>query len=145
MPVALLAENAFPVSIGIDGPRQGQDEMRPLKSGASGYDAILRTLDLMARRGRPRHLSARATVTPRTPDIVSLVAHLVGLGFDSAGVSPVLVSQVPGERYGEADFDRLLAAMIATAETAKSAILGGRRLHLRPHVQFLAGRQRSAP
>lgn len=125
--VELLAENAFHVSISIDGPREVQDHMRPLKSGASGYEAILRTLELMERRGRPRHLSARATVTPRTPDIAELVTHLVSLGFDSVGVSPVLVSPAPGERYGEADFGRLLAAMIATAEIAKSAILAGRR------------------
>lgn len=125
--IDLLAANSFHVSISIDGQREIHDQLRPNKSGGGSYDAILRNLERMNRRGRPRHLSARATVTPRTDNVPSVIDHLIGLGFDSAGVSPVLVSQRWDDRYDESDFDRLLEGMVEIALTTTSAIFARER------------------
>ncbi len=57
---------AFPycVQMSVDGPRERNDDARPMKNGASSYDCVVRAVELMNGVGRPRSLVARTTVTP---------------------------------------------------------------------------------
>ena len=122
-----FAENDFQIAVSIDGPRAANDTARPLASGSGSYDRIVAALALFETHGRPRHLSARATVTPRSGDLGETLDHLIGLGFDSVGFSPVLVSPDPKYAFTRADFDAFCAAMIACGKTAKAALLAGAR------------------
>ncbi|MGQ0446248.1 MAG: radical SAM protein [Beijerinckiaceae bacterium] len=125
--IVFLHDHSFQVSISIDGPAETHDRARRTKSGRGSYARIIDALERMARLGRPRHLSARATVTPRSGDVPAIVDHLIGLSFDSVGVAPVLTSPVPNDNYNGEDFSRLLAGMIATGRRTAEAIHRGQR------------------
>lgn len=116
--VRLFRELPFTVQVSIDGNRNTNDLARPMKGGASSYDAVLHTLDLFRRHGRPRQLSARVTVTPQTMDLPEILEHLLGLGFDDVGFAPVLVSPNPKCEFRSEQFDAFLAQMIACGRTA---------------------------
>lgn len=125
--VRFLADFDFYVAISIDGGKAHNDAQRPLKGGGSAYDRVLDALEKFERLGRPRHLSARATVTPGSGPLRPILDHLVELGFDSVGFSPVLVSPDPLRAFTVADFDEFREGMIACGEVTKQAILAGRR------------------
>lgn len=125
--VNFLSDNDFHVAISIDGPKSVNDAQRPLNGGGSAYDRIVATLEKFDRLGRPRHLSARATVTPGGGPLMITLDHLIGLGFDSVGFSPVLVSPNPRSAFTPDDFARFGDDMIACGEKAKVAILARRR------------------
>jgi uncharacterized protein len=123
----LMSEHPFQVAFSVDGPKALNDRLRTLRVQGSAYDALLRSLALMQRFGRPSHLSARITVTPQTRDLPGTLEHVLGLGFDSAGFAAVLVAPDPALAFAAADFDALLAGMIACGERARSALLQRRR------------------
>lgn len=125
--VELLARHSTQVAISIDGPKTINDRARPLNGGGSSHDRIVEALALFARSGRPRHLSARITVTPMARDLPEILEHVLSLGFDSAGFSPVLVSPNPSLQFAEEDFRWLLQGMIACGKRAAQAIVAGRR------------------
>ena len=126
---ALLARHPFQVTVSLDGPAEVHDRQRRLPGDRDGaYAATRRGLDLLARHGRPRHLSARVTVTPGTASrLRPTLDHLLGLGFDEVGFAPVLVSPDPRLALGPDDFGRFLAEMVDCGEAALAAIAAGRR------------------
>jgi len=125
--VRLLADHDFQVAVSIDGPKALNDAQRPLNGGGSAYDRVLAALERFDRLGRPRHLSARATVTPAGGPLLAILDHLVALGFDSVGLSPVLVSPDPRLGFTSADFGRFRDHMIDCGTKAKRAILARER------------------
>ncbi|MFO1323633.1 MAG: SPASM domain-containing protein [Burkholderiales bacterium] len=125
--VRLLARHSVQVAVSIDGPRDVHDRARPLNGGGSAYDRVRGALSLFARIGRPRHLSARITVTPQAMDLPATLEHVLSLGFDSAGFSPVLVSPNPAFAFRAEDFRALLAGMVECGTRAARAIEAGRR------------------
>ena len=125
--VRFLAAYDFYVAISVDGARARNDAQRPLKGGGSAHERVVSALEKFDRLGRPRHLSARATVMPRSGSLPPVLDHLVGLGFDSVGFSPVLVSPNPLQAFTAGDFDEFRDGMIACGEATKRAILEGRR------------------
>lgn len=110
----LLSDHPFHVAVSIDGPKELHDAHRPMKANGSAYDRIMASLAHFERiGGRPRHLSARVTVTPRTGRLLPILDHLVTLGFDEVGFSPVLAAP-PGREafaFDSASLDHLLGAM----------------------------------
>lgn len=72
---ALLARFPFCVAVSLDGPPRVNDCQRRLLRGGSAYGAVLRSLDLFAKHGRPRHLSVRVTVTPDSGALVPILDH----------------------------------------------------------------------
>lgn len=122
----LLAAYPTQISVSIDGPRALHDAARPVRAGGSSYDAILRALQLFEEMGRPRHLGARITVTPRSRDLPGILDHVLSLGFDSAGFAPVLVSPRPEEAFSAGDFAWFLEDMKACGAKAAELILAGR-------------------
>lgn len=124
--VDLLTRYTTQVAVSIDGPRSLHDASRPLRSGGSSYDRLLRTLRLFAQCGRPRHLSARITVTPRAKNLREILEHVVSLGFDSAGFAPVLVSPRPADAFTTEDFIWFLEGMKECGTKAVEQILARR-------------------
>lgn len=125
--VELMARHPFYVTISLDGARAAHDRHRRLLSGGGTYDRVVRTLGLFETYGRPQHLSARATVVPPVADLAAMLEHLIGLGFDSVGMAPVLSAPTPSFEMAGAHFQALLREMVACGELAKRAILEGRR------------------
>lgn len=125
--VRFLADHDFHLAISIDGPKALNDTQRPTNDGRSAYDAVVAALGKFDRIGRPRHLSARASVMPGTGPLEPILDHLIALGFDSVGFTPVLVSPDPRAAFTTADFERFRDDMIACGRAAKRAILTGVR------------------
>ena len=124
---ALFAAYPFSVAVSIDGGRAANDRQRPMHDGSGSYDRITRGLAVLERHGRPRHLSARMSVTPRTGGLAPALGHLIGLGFDSVGFAAVLTSPDPALAFAAADFTRFLAEMVDCGRTALAHLLAGRR------------------
>jgi uncharacterized protein len=121
--VCFLRDNKFQVAVSIDGPKGINDAQRPLNNKQSSYDRVVAALEKFERLGRPRHLSARATVAPGTGPLLATLDHLVALGFDSVGFSPLLVSPNPRLAFSAAQFGAFSEDMIACGMKAKQAIL----------------------
>ena len=121
--VRFLADEDFQVAVSVDGPKALNDSQRPLKIAGSAYDKVMEALERFDRIGRPRHLSARATVAPRRGPLQATLDHLIGLGFDSVGFSPILVSPDPAFAFTEPDFETFRDEMIACGTRAKDALL----------------------
>jgi uncharacterized protein len=111
-----LAEHEFYISVSLDGDPIQNDRFRVLNSGTGSYAAVERSIRMFREHGWPRHLSARATITPRGARLIDIVDHLVSLDFDSVGVAPVLVSPDPALAFSDGDFDKLLEQMIQCGE-----------------------------
>ena len=122
----LLSSCRMHVAVSIDGPKDINDAVRPMKGASSSYDRIVQGLQVLHTHGRPHHLSARITVTPASRDLPHILDHVLSLGFDSAGFSPVLVSPDPSSAFQSADFDWMLEGMVACGEKAVASILEGR-------------------
>ncbi len=123
----LFADFPFTVTVSIDGGRALHDAQRPMRDGSSSYDRVLAGLAMFEAGRRPRHLSARVTVTPRTGELLPILDNLVDLGFDEVGFAAVLVSANPALAFGADDFPPFLERMIACGEKALREISAGRR------------------
>ena len=124
---ALFEEFPFTVSVSLDGDREANDAVRRVRDGSSAYDRVRRGLEVLAGHGRPRHLSARVTVTSRTGELLPVLEHLIGLGFDEVGFAAVLVSPDPALAINPAGFPLLLERMVACGEVALAELTAGRR------------------
>ncbi|GAA6179577.1 thioether cross-link-forming SCIFF peptide maturase [Shimia sp. NS0008-38b] len=126
--VALLGDYPFSVAVSLDGGRATNDLQRRMRGGHSAYDRIIAGIGkLMSAPRRPRHISLRATVTPRSGDLVQMLEDMVALGVDEAGFAPALVSPDPKDSFQAADFEKLLTGLIACGERAREALLSRRR------------------
>lgn len=123
----LVARYRTQVAVSIDGPKAVNDAVRPMNGGGSSYDRIIQGLQVFEKHGRPYHLSARITVTPGARDLPGILDHVLSLGFDSAGFSPVLVAPDPSQAFEPADFDWMLEGMIACGQKAQQSILARER------------------
>ena len=126
MDAKLFTEFPFTVSVSVDGYKHDNDHIRKMNDGSSSYEHLKRSIKTINKCGRPRHLSARVTVTPKTGDLLAVLDHLIGLGFDEVGFAAVVVSPIPSLAFSEKDFSTFLENMIACAKKAKKEILAGR-------------------
>jgi uncharacterized protein len=122
----LFAEFPFTVAVSIDGTREQHDAVRRMNGGKSSYDRLIEGLDLFNRYGRPRHLSARVTVTPRTGELLPILDHILGLAFDEVGFAAVLVSPNAALAFSPDDFPVFLEGMIECGKKALREIGEGR-------------------
>jgi uncharacterized protein len=124
---ALFAEFPFGVQVSLDGRREENDAARPLNGGGSSYDRAVAALGLIERVGRPRQLTVRVTVTPRTGDLLPILDHLIGLGVDDVGFAAVVVSPSPAHAFAPGDFPRFLERMIACGRATLERLIAGER------------------
>jgi uncharacterized protein len=122
----LFAEFPFTVAVSIDGTREQHDAVRRMNNGSSSYDRLLEGLATLESYGRPQHLAARVTITPKTGELLPILDHAVGLGFDEVGFAAVLVSPNPAFAFSRDDFPVFLKRMIACGEKALGEIAAGR-------------------
>jgi uncharacterized protein len=122
----LFARFPFTVTVSVDGPPDVHRRLRMLNDGGDAYARLVSRLGVFAHR-RPRYLSARVTVTPVTGDLVALLNHVIGMGFDDVGFAPVLVSPTPTLAFAAADFTRFLQQMILCGSRSLNEALAGRR------------------
>jgi uncharacterized protein len=118
----LFRDHGFHVAVSLDGDQIANDAARRMHDGSGSYRRAVAGIALLQRDGRPGHLSARATVTPATGDLVSILDHLIGLGFDSAGFAAVLTSPDPALAFAERDFAGFLRGMIGCGQKALEAL-----------------------
>lgn len=123
----LFAEFPFTVAVSVDGDQRQHDALRRMRDGSSSYERLREGLTVLARHGRPRHLAARATVTPRTRDLLPALDHLIGLGFDEVGFAAVLVSPNPALAFTPENFPVFLERMTACGRKALRELAAGRR------------------
>jgi len=122
----LFSEYPFIVQVSLDGPPEINDEARPLKGGSGSYERVIAGLEMFSRFGRPKTLSCRVTVTPSSGRLLPILEHLISLGFDDVGFSPVLVSPDPKCSFSKLDFDQLLVEMAECALKTSVELAAGR-------------------
>jgi uncharacterized protein len=122
----LFAEFPFTLAVSIDGNQQQHDAIRRMNDGSSSYEQLLAGVNILNRYGRPQHLAARVTVTPKTGELLPILDHILSLGFDEVGFATVLVSPDPNLTFSTADFPVFLERMIACGEKAVQEIVAGR-------------------
>lgn len=121
--VELFANNPFTVCISLDGNKKTHNIHRKNHQGRGSYDNTIERLSLFNKIGKPEQLSARSTVTPKSMNLLESLDHLVNLGFDDVGFSPVLVSPDPNLTFTTKDFEQFLQEMIKCGEKAVSNII----------------------
>lgn len=122
----LFATFPFTVAVSIDGSREQHDAVRRMNNGSNSYDRLLEGLAVLERYGRPEHLSARVTVTPKTGELLPILDHILSLGFDEVGFAAVLVSPDSAYSFSQGDFPTFLERMVACGEKALGNIKAGR-------------------
>jgi uncharacterized protein len=122
----LFAEYPFTVAVSIDGTHQQHDAVRRMNNGSSSYKRMLEGLAVLNDYGRPQHLSARVTVTPKTGDLLPILDHILSLGFDEVGFAAVVVSPDPAFAFSRDDYPVFLERMIACGKKALREIAAGR-------------------
>ena len=122
----LFTEYPFTVAISVDGNQQQNDRLRPMNNGSSSYEALQQGLEILDRYGRPQHLAARITITPKTGKLLPILDHVINLGFDEVGFAVVLVSPDPSLAFTAEDFSQLLQEAIACGTKAVAEIKAGR-------------------
>lgn len=122
----LFAAHPFTVAVSLDGDRAGHDALRRAPGGGSAYDRLREGLAVLARHGRPRHLSARVSVTPYTGRLPDILEHGIGLGFDEVGFAAVVSAPDPAYEIDTAAFSGFLEGMVACGEKALHELSAGR-------------------
>jgi uncharacterized protein len=122
----LFAEFPFTVAVSIDGNREHNDTVRRMNNGSSSYDRLCEGLDLLSSYGRPHHLAARVTVTPKTDELLPILDLVLSLGFDEVGFAAVQVSPDPTLTFTPEDFPIFLARMISCGQKALGEVAAGR-------------------
>ncbi|MDQ7794317.1 MAG: radical SAM protein [bacterium] len=83
----LLSRHHVSIQVSVDGTRELQNRLRPLRGNGDSFNAVARNLDSARRIAGNIH--GRATVTNLCPDALDLTVQLMSLGFDSVSLQPV--------------------------------------------------------
>ncbi|MFF1370388.1 SPASM domain-containing protein [Streptomyces virginiae] len=122
----LFAAHPFTVAVSLDGDRVGHDALRRAPGGGSAYDRLRAGLEVLDRYGRPRHLSARVSVTPYTGRLIDILEHGIGLGFDEVGFSAVVSAPDAAYEIDTAAFTGFLTQMVECGQAALRELAAGR-------------------
>ncbi|MDQ0784648.1 radical SAM/SPASM domain-containing protein [Streptomyces sp. B3I8] len=122
----LFAEHPFTVSVSLDGDRAGHDALRRTRGGGSAYDRLRAGLEVLRLHGRPRHLAARVSVTPRTQRLLDVLEHGISLGFDEVGFAAVVSAPDPAFEINYDAFAGFLDRMLECGRTALREVTAGR-------------------
>jgi uncharacterized protein len=122
---AFFARHGFAVTVSMDGTEEAHDRQRPFRDGRGSYRRILANLAPLFEQGEALQVMARVTVTPRNLALRESLDHLIGLGFDSVGFSPVLKSPGGTDEMQTPDLEVLLQQMIACGEAFTTKTIAG--------------------
>ena len=114
--VRLLRENAFAVSVSLDGAASVNDRHRRARNGVSGFAAALSALRrLLDDPGRAR-IAARATIARDDLRVSERIEALADAGFGEIGVSPLRTSPDASLVLRDQDWPQFLDEMIRAAD-----------------------------
>jgi uncharacterized protein len=119
--------HGFAVTISLDGPRETHNALRPYKSGAGSFDAIIRRIQPLLARQRRMQVSARVTVTPANLELRSALDEFIERGFHSVGFSPMLSAPSGHGEMQPADLKLMLGQMIDCGAEFERRTLAGER------------------
>lgn len=122
---AFFARHRFAVTVSMDGNEELHDRQRPFRNGRGSYRRILANLAPLFEYGEALQVSARVTVTPRNLALRETLDHLIGLGFQSVGFSPVLKSPGGADEMQMPDLDVLLGQMIECGQAFTAKMIAG--------------------
>lgn len=112
-----LGENAFAVSISIDGDASLHDVARRDRSGGGSYvAAVSGTRTLLEHPGRAR-VAARATITRQDLRVMERIEALASIGFSEIGVSPLRTSPDQTLPLTTRDWPVFLGEMVRAADS----------------------------
>jgi uncharacterized protein len=121
----LLRDNAFAVTVSLDGDAAVHDAQRPTYGRAGSYDAVCRAIGpLLAAPGHAK-IAARATVSRSNFDLPARFEAIRAVGFSEVGFAPLKAAPAGGALAGD-DWLRYLEALcdVARRELA-NALAGG--------------------
>lgn len=124
--VDFLGKYKFTVAVSLDGPPDLNDLQRPKKNGLGSTEDAMHGLSLLLSNS-DIHVSIRATVTPKTGCLKTVLDSLISLGAQEVGFAPVLVSPNPEFEFQDEDFNNFLNSMIECGEESKRNILKGEK------------------
>lgn len=117
----LLRDNAFSVTVSLDGSAALNDATRATKGGGGSWARVVeRITPLLDNPGNAR-VAARATVTRRHLSVRDRVEALCAVGFGEVGVAPVRTSPDTAACLTDDDWPTFLRAMIEAADDDWSA------------------------
>lgn len=114
--IEFLCRNRFGLKVSMDGPKDIQDDMRPLKSGKGSYDLVAENLKrLLKRRG---HLSVRPTLNSHNLEMNRLAHFFEEFGFTRIGFGIAEGSCFAKEDYdfGPEEFEKIFSEYEITAK-----------------------------
>lgn len=83
----LMNVEKFSIMVSLDGPKQVQDILRPMRDGQSSYDRVIPNIQLLL-KSRNGRVTSRATICSINTDLVALAKHSKDVGFAHAVLSP---------------------------------------------------------
>lgn len=125
--IDLFAEHGFAVTVSIDGIAEEHDAVRKTRSGDGTWDRVIAGIQPLLDRQPELQVSARASVTPANMNIRRTVRELIGLGFHSVGIAPVLRSPNGAGELDPGALDRLLDELKGASADFLEAVERGQR------------------
>ena len=119
-----FAKNGFAVTVSLDGIGHVHDQQRPFANGRGTFARIIERIAPLFEVKPALNVAARVTVTPKNLSIKETVDGLIGLGFASVGVSPVLRSSKPVE-MSPSDLEVMLEGMKACGNAFREKLAVG--------------------
>jgi len=83
----LMNREKFGIMVSLDGPKEVQDILRPMRDGQSSYDRVIPNIELLL-RSRNGQITSRATICSMNIDLVALAKHSRRIGFAHTVLSP---------------------------------------------------------
>ena len=121
----LLRDNAFTVTVSVDGNSVTHNRVRPLANGKGSYSRLIGSVTALLDDPGSAKLSARSTVTRLNLDIADHIESISALGFTDVGVSPLRSSPSPGLAICENDWPVYLAEMRRAASIEWDRLMCG--------------------
>lgn len=127
--IDLFQEFRFTLTVSIDGLRETNDRLRPMRSGRGSFERAAKGINaLLTRDQRSFRVFARVTVTPSNINLSETMIGLLDMGIDSIMFSPMLLSPVGKGEMQAADFDRPLEELIKCGQHWREQLGQGRVL-----------------
>jgi uncharacterized protein len=120
-------EHGFAVTISLDGIGAEHDRQRPFRGGQASYARILERVRPLLAIQRRMQVSARVTVTPGNLRLRETLDGLLGLGFHSAGFSPMLHAPSGHGEMGAGSLQEMLRQMVECGEEFERRTARGER------------------
>lgn len=115
------------MTVSLDGLRDEHDRQRPFKHGGGSFDRIIERVQPLLAFQKRMQVSVRATVTPGNLRLRESLDYFLGLGFHSAGFSPMLRSPTGTGEMQSRDLAAVLEAMVACGLEFERNVALGRR------------------